>query len=54
MGATETVSKWIVSTTYEDIPPDAIRVANESCFFASATLKVSLMDSPNCGQHDLF
>ena len=32
MGATETVSKWIVTTTYEDIPPDAIRVANESCF----------------------
>jgi 2-methylcitrate dehydratase PrpD len=32
MGATETVSKWIVNTTYEDIPPDAIRVANESCF----------------------
>ena len=32
MGATETISKWIVDTTYEDIPPDAIRVANESCF----------------------
>ena len=32
MGATETISKWIVNTTYEDIPPDAIRVANESCF----------------------
>ncbi len=32
MGATETVSKWIVDTSYEDIPPDAIRVANESCF----------------------
>ena len=32
MGATETIAKWIVSTTYEDIPPDAIRVANESCF----------------------
>ena len=32
MGATETVAKWIVNTTYEDIPPDAIRVANESCF----------------------
>ncbi len=32
MGATEKVAKWIVDTTYEDIPPDAIRVANESCF----------------------
>ena len=32
MGATETVAKWVVNTTYEDIPPDAIRVANESCF----------------------
>ena len=32
MGATETVAKWIVNTSYEDIPPEAIRVANESCF----------------------
>ena len=32
MGATETIAKWIVNTTYEDIPPDALRVANESCF----------------------
>ena len=32
MGATEMVARWIVDTTYEDIPPDAIRVANESCF----------------------
>ena len=32
MGATQTVAKWIVNTSYEDIPPDAIRVANESCF----------------------
>ena len=32
MGATETVAEWVVNTTYEDIPPDAIRVANESCF----------------------
>ena len=32
MGATETIAKWIVDTGYEDIPPDAIRVANESCF----------------------
>ncbi|SVE55698.1 uncharacterized protein METZ01_LOCUS508552, partial [marine metagenome] len=32
MGATETIAKWIVDTNYEDIPPDAIRVANESCF----------------------
>ena len=32
MGATETVSNWIVNTSYEDIPPDAIRGAGESCF----------------------
>ena len=32
MGATETIASWIVNTSYEDIPPDAIRVANESCF----------------------
>ena len=32
MGATETIASWIVSTNYEDIPPEAIRVANESCF----------------------
>ena len=32
MGATETIAKWIVNTDYEDIPPDAISVANESCF----------------------
>ena len=32
MGATETIAKWVVNTNYEDIPPDAIRVANESCF----------------------
>ena len=32
MGATETIANWIVNTGYEDIPPDAIRVANESCF----------------------
>ncbi len=32
MGATETIAQWIVTTSYEDIPPDAIRVANESCF----------------------
>ncbi len=32
MGATDTIAKWIVNTTYEDISPDAIRVANESCF----------------------
>ena len=32
MGATETIASWIVNTDYEDIPPDAIRVANESCF----------------------
>ena len=32
MGATETVARWIVETGYEDIPPDALRVAQESCF----------------------
>ena len=32
MGATEKIANWIVNTDYEDIPPDAIRVANESCF----------------------
>ena len=32
MGATETIAKWVVNTNYEDIPPDAIRVASESCF----------------------
>ena len=32
MGATEHIAKWVVTTNYEDIPPDAIRVANESCF----------------------
>ena len=32
MGATETIASWIVDTSYEDIPPEAIRVANESCF----------------------
>ena len=32
MGATETIAKWVVDTSYEDIPPEAIRVANESCF----------------------
>ena len=32
MGATETIAKWVVNTSYEDIPPEAVRVANESCF----------------------
>lgn len=32
MGATEIVAKWVVNTSYEDIPPEAIRMANESCF----------------------
>ena len=32
MGATEITARWVVNTNYEDIPPDAIRVANESCF----------------------
>ena len=32
MGATDTIANWIVNTTYEAIPPEAIRVANESCF----------------------
>ncbi len=29
MGATETVAKWIVDTTYEDIPPEAITGMSE-------------------------
>ena len=32
MGATDTIANWIVNTSYEDIPPDAVRVAKESCF----------------------
>ena len=32
MGATDTIANCIVITTYEDIPPQANRVANESCF----------------------
>ncbi|MFQ6030276.1 MAG: MmgE/PrpD family protein, partial [Dehalococcoidia bacterium] len=32
MGVTEKVANWVVNTSYEDIPPEAIRVANESCF----------------------
>ena len=32
MGVTDTIANWIVNPTYEDIPPEAIRVANESCF----------------------
>ena len=32
MGATETVARWVANTSYEDIPPEAIRVAKESCF----------------------
>jgi len=32
MGATETTARWIVNTSYEDIPPEAITVARESCF----------------------
>ena len=31
MGATETVSKWVVNTSYEDIPPEALKAAKESC-----------------------
>ena len=38
MGATETVARWIVNTSYEDIPPDAIRVAGESCFDCLGTI----------------
>ena len=30
MGATETVSKWVVNTSYEDIPPEALKAAKES------------------------
>ena len=32
MGATEKIAKWIVETSYEDIPPEVINVAKQSCF----------------------
>ncbi|MFQ5873527.1 MAG: hypothetical protein ACE5JL_06970 [Dehalococcoidia bacterium] len=32
MGATARVAEWIVNTSYEDIPPAAIKKAEESCF----------------------
>ena len=32
MSTTETIVGWIVSTSYEDIPPDTLRAVNESCF----------------------
>ena len=32
MGATAEFARWIASTNYEDIPPEAIGVANEACF----------------------
>ena len=32
MNATETISNWIVDTSYEDIPPEAIQAARESYF----------------------
>ena len=32
MSATETISKWIVNTNYESIPPEAIQAAKESYF----------------------
>ncbi len=32
MGATEKIAKWIVETSYEDIPPEVIEVAKQSCF----------------------
>jgi 2-methylcitrate dehydratase PrpD len=32
MGATEELARWIVRTSSEDIPPDALRVAGEACF----------------------
>ncbi|MBI4330097.1 MAG: MmgE/PrpD family protein [Chloroflexi bacterium] len=32
MGPTEYLATWIVSTGYEDVPPEARRVAQETCF----------------------
>ena len=32
MGATETVCKWVVNTSYENIPPEAIKAGEESYF----------------------
>ena len=32
MGATEAMGRWILDTTIEDIPPDTLRIAQESCF----------------------
>ena len=32
MGATETIARWIVKTSHEDIPPDALRAAKETYF----------------------
>ena len=32
MNATETISNWIVNTSYEDIPPEAVQAARESYF----------------------
>ena len=32
MGATETIAQWVVNTSYEDIPPEALRAAKETQF----------------------
>lgn len=38
MGATETVARWIAEVSAEDISPDAIRVAKESCIDCVGTM----------------
>lgn len=32
MNATDTISNWIVNTSYEDMPPEVIQAARESYF----------------------
>ena len=32
MGATETIARWIMKTSHEDIPPDGLRAAKETYF----------------------
>ena len=44
MGATETIAKWIVNTNYEDIPPDAIRVASGSLPLPSSCFAINPPD----------
>ena len=32
MNATETIAGWVAKTSYEDIPPNAVRAAKETVF----------------------